>query len=69
MAIYDLKKTDMAVLARQKALRADLTEGPLLAKIWKFTLPIIATGLLQTLYNASDMIVVGRFAPNGAFAI
>ncbi len=59
----------MAVLAKQKALRADLTEGPLLGKIWKFTLPIIATGLLQTLYNASDMIVVGRFAPNGAFAM
>ena len=57
----------MAVIARQKAIRADLTEGPLLGKIWKFTLPIIATGLLQTLYNASDMIVVGRFA--GAFAM
>ena len=59
----------MAVLAKQKAIRADLTEGPLLGKIWMFTLPIIATGLLQTLYNASDMIVVGRFAPNGAFAM
>ena len=59
----------MAVLAKQKALRADLTEGPLLGKIWKFTLPIIATGLLQTLYNASDMIVVGNYAPNGAFAM
>ena len=57
----------MAVLAKQKAMRADLTEGPLLGKIWSFTLPIIATGLLQTLYNASDMIVVGRFA--GAFAM
>ena len=59
----------MAVLAKQKAIRADLTEGPLLGKIWKFTLPIIATGLLQTLYNASDMIVVGNYAPNGAFAM
>lgn len=59
----------MAVLARQKAIRADLTEGPLLGKIWKFTLPIIATGLLQTLYNASDMIVVGNYAPNGSFAM
>ena len=59
----------MAVLAKQKAIRADLTEGPLLGKIWMFTLPIIATGLLQTLYNASDMIVVGNFAPNGAFAM
>ena len=70
MAITLLKgDLDMAMLAKQKAIRADLTEGPLLAKIWKFTLPLIATGLLQTLYNASDMIVVGRFAPNGAFAM
>ncbi len=47
----------------------DLTEGPLLSKILKFTLPLMATGLLQTLYNASDMIVVGRFSPNGSFSM
>lgn len=40
----------------------DLTEGALFPKIVKFSLPLIATGILQMLYNASDMIVVGRFA-------
>ncbi len=47
----------------------DLTEGPLLGKILRFALPLMATGLLQTLYNASDMIVVGRFSPHGAFSM
>ena len=40
----------------------DLTEGALLGKIIKFSLPLMASGLLQTLYNAADMIVVGRFS-------
>ncbi len=57
------------MLQKQKALRASLTEGPLLGKILKYALPLMATGLLQTLYNASDMIVVGRFSPNGSFAM
>ncbi len=47
----------------------DLTEGPLLSKMLMFALPLMATGLLQTLYNASDMIVVGRFSPNGSFSM
>ena len=46
-----------------------MTEGPLLGKILKYALPLMATGLLQTLYNAADMIVVGRFSQNGSFAM
>ncbi len=57
------------MLTKQKAQMASFTEGPLLGKILKFALPLMATGLLQMLYNASDMIVVGRFAPNGSFAM
>ncbi len=57
------------MLEKQKAQRALLTEGPLLSKMLKFALPLMATGLLQTFYNAADMIVVGRFAPNGSFAM
>ncbi len=57
------------MLEKQKAQRALLTEGPLLGKMLKFALPLMATGLLQTFYNAADMIVVGRFAPNGSFAM
>ena len=36
----------------------DLTEGPILAKIIKFILPLMATNFLQTFYNAADMMVV-----------
>lgn len=39
-----------------------MTEGPLLGKIISFTLPIMLSSLLQLLFNAADMIVVGRFA-------
>ena len=45
-----------------KKQSADLTEGPLLPKIISFTIPLMLTGLLQTLYNATDMIVVGAFS-------
>ena len=47
----------------------DMTEGPLFGKMIKFALPLIATGLLQVLYNASDMVVVGNFSPSGANAM
>ena len=43
----------------------DFTEGKIFGKLIKFALPLMATGLLQTLYNASDMIVVGRYSPGG----
>ena len=40
----------------------DLCTGPFWKKIWLYTVPIILTGLLQLLFNAADMVVVGRFA-------
>ena len=35
--------------------------GPLWNKILLYTLPLAATGILQQLFNAADMAVVGRF--------
>ena len=46
------------ILAKQKS-KTDLLEDPLFRKILLFTLPLIATNLLQTFYNAADMIIVG----------
>ncbi len=40
---------------------ADLTEGPLLSNIIVYTIPVIMTGVLQLLFNAADLVVVGRF--------
>lgn len=40
---------------------ADLTQGPLLKQIVLYTIPIILTGILQLLFNAADLVVVGQY--------
>ena len=47
---------------RGKRYEIDMTEGPLLPKILAFSVPLIMTSILQLLYNAADVIVVGNFA-------
>ena len=37
----------------------DVTEGPLLKKTILFAIPLILTSLLQLLFNAADLMVVG----------
>lgn len=46
----------------------DPTEGPLLKKCMLYSLPIALTGLLQLLFNAADLIVVGQFCGNNSVA-
>ena len=38
-----------------------MLEGPLFPSIVRYTIPIILTSLLQLLFNAADLVVVGRF--------
>ncbi len=38
----------------------DMTSGPLGAKIIRYALPLAATGILQQLFNAADLAVVGQ---------
>ena len=39
----------------------NMLEGPLLPGIVSYTIPIILTSILQLLFNAADLVVVGRF--------
>ena len=39
---------------------ADLTSGPMLQKIILFSIPLAASSILQLLFNAADVVVVGR---------
>lgn len=43
-----------------------MLEGPLLGKVFLFALPLMATNLLQMLYNAADMIIAGMSGVEGA---
>ena len=47
----------------------DLTEGPIMGKLIRFTVPIVLGNLLQQFYTAADRIVVGQFAADGAGAL
>ncbi len=44
----------------------DMCQGPILSKMILFAVPLVLTGILQLLYNAADIIVVGNFAEQGA---
>lgn len=46
----------------------DMTEGSILPKIVIFTAPLILSNVLQLLFNAADVIVVGRFAGDTSLA-
>ncbi len=45
-----------------------ICEGPLAVNMLVYTLPVIASGVLQLLFNAADSIVVGRYADSTALA-
>ncbi len=45
-----------------------MVHGPLLGKMIAFTVPIILTNMLQLVFNAADVIVVGNFAGKEALA-
>ena len=60
----------MALLHRRNTRREiDMISGPLLPKILAFSGPLMLTGVLQLLFNAADIIVVGNFAADGDKAL
>lgn len=46
----------------------DMTTGPFFKKILIFSIPLMLTGILQLIYNAADVMVVGRFAGSESLA-
>lgn len=49
-------------ISLSKQYQIDMCSGSVLKKMLLFSLPLMASGLLQLLFNAADIIVVGRFA-------
>ena len=46
----------------------DMCNGPLFSKIVIFAVPLMVSGVLQLLFNAADIIVVGRYAGSDSLA-
>ncbi|MDO5549663.1 MAG: MATE family efflux transporter [Lachnospiraceae bacterium] len=52
----------------KKSYEMDMCTGPLLGKILTYAIPLMLSGILQLLFNAADIIVVGRFAGHESLA-
>lgn len=48
-------------IKRKKRFEIDMCNGNLFTKIIIFSVPLMLMGMLQLLYNAADLIVVGKF--------
>lgn len=58
----------MKRLGKARTGQMDMLHGSLTDKIILFALPLAASSILQQLFNAADVAVVGRFAGNEALA-
>ena len=45
----------------KKSYEMDMCNGPLVGKILLFAFPLMLSSVLQLLFNAADIVVVGRF--------
>ena len=52
----------------KKSYEMDMIHGPLLGNVLLYAFPLMLSGILQLLFNAADVIVVGRFAGPQALA-
>lgn len=52
----------------KKSYEMDMCSGPIFKKILSFSIPLMLSGVLQLLFNAADVIVVGRFAGSQSLA-
>ena len=51
-----------------RSFEIDMCSGPLVPKILQFSIPLMLSGILQLLFNAADIIVVGQFTGSAAMA-
>ena len=56
------------MMARGQHYEMDLCSGAILPKLLRFTIPLMFSSILQLLFNAADIVVVGRFAGDNALA-
>lgn len=55
---------------RKSVHEIDMCSGAILPKLIIFAIPLVLTGILQLLFNAADMVVVGKFgSPNSLAAV
>lgn len=58
---HDKKRCFYIEKTKMSGQKMDMLHGPIWNKIIQYALPVAATGILEQLFNASDIAVVGNF--------
>lgn len=58
----------IALRTKAKQYEMDMCSGPILRKMLMFALPLMLSSILQLLFNAADIVVVGKFAGDNSLA-
>ena len=53
---------------KPKKHEIDMINGPILSRMLVFAFPLVCSNVLQLLFNAADIIVVGRFGSENSLA-
>ena len=61
-------KGAILVQLRKRSHEMDMTSGSILPKLLLFAIPLMLSSILQLLFNAADVVVVGRFEGENALA-
>ena len=53
---------------QEKRFEIDMCSGSIMKKMLMFAIPLVCSSVLQLLFNAADIVVVGRFAGDNSLA-
>ncbi len=53
---------------KTKSYEMDMCNGPIMGKLLIFAVPVMLSGVLQLLFNAADIVVVGQYAGSDSLA-
>ena len=68
VTIMEQEEKEVKTVKTKRKYEMDMCTGSLLPKILLFAIPLMASSLLQLMFNAADIIVVGRFAGDDSLA-
>ena len=55
-------------MSRENKYEIDMCNGSIMDKLISFALPLMLSGMLQLMFNAVDIVVVGRFSGSQSLA-
>ena len=55
-------------IVKKNKYEIDMCNGSIMDKLISFSLPLMLSGILQLMFNAVDIVVVGRFSGSEALA-